>query len=142
MDTTHKCKDFFKPDGELIKQLLSRLLTRNIQDKIQRNADRLQFLQNVSNIAYNPAMHLGFCASLIDKYTTQGKPLTFEIGLVMGASMALCSCSRAHEKMLKQMLADIEKQQENEDGQENKLCGTDERTSFKDGKQNESSVTS
>lgn len=105
-------KAFFKPDGELVKALIARLMTRNTVNPIERNADRLQFLANVSNFAQNPPLHLGFCCKLIEQYALQGKQPTFEIGLVMGAAMVFCCHSRENEKILQTMLSDIEKQQE------------------------------
>lgn len=116
MELTEKA--FFKPDGELIKAILSRMMTRNNPDPITRNADRLQFLQNVSNLEMHPTLHLGFCVQLMERYNAENKPPTFEIGLVMGAAMVMTASSRAGEKILRAMLKDIEHQQENQNADE------------------------
>jgi hypothetical protein len=103
---------FFQPDGQLLVSLVARLFTRNTASPVQRSADRLQMQKNISNLAFSPDLHLGYCVQLMERYATEGAVPTFEIGLVMGAALAMCSCSRKHELLLKKMLADIEKQQD------------------------------
>lgn len=110
--------DFFKPDGDLLVTLIARFFTRNNPNPVARGNDRLQLMKNISNIAHNPELHLAYCIQLLEKYNEQNQPPTFEVGMVFGAALAMCSCSRAGEKTLKLMLSDVERQQDTIVGEE------------------------
>jgi hypothetical protein len=121
----------FQPDNVMLVNLLSRLMTRNEPDRLKQSSDRMQFQMNVSNLTYHPQMHLGFCVKLIDQYADAGKLPTFEIGLMMGASIALCAASRDGEAILRKMLADISTQQDSgphEEDMDSSTAGTDAHT--------------
>lgn len=106
--------DFFKPDNELVVSLVARLFTRNEKSRTEQASQRLQMTKNLSNLTYNPELHLAYCIQLLEKYAEVSEVPSFEIGLVFGAALALCSTSRASEKTLRSILADVVRQQDAE----------------------------
>lgn len=110
--------DFFRPDGMLLVSLIARLFTRNNPNPMHRAADTMQMVKNLANFTSNPEMHLAYCMALMERYAVKGQVPTFEIGMVFGAAMAMCACSRAGEKLLKKILDDVTTQQ-NSNGESN-----------------------
>jgi hypothetical protein len=99
-------------DTRLVKRLLIRLMTRNTLDRTEAMLQRAQLTQNFQTLDSVPEAHLGNCMQIIDRAAHEGRPTTFEAGLVFGVTMTLAARGVNGRGMLEQMLADIQVQQE------------------------------
>ena len=98
-------------DVELCKEFLARVISRNEQNPIQRNAGRLQYLKMLKDLDERPYYHM---MGGLDLGSKGG--LTFEIGLHVGLTAALSARGGAESyENLKKFVEGIRKQQEEEE---------------------------
>ena len=103
-----------RADLGLLKSLLIRLMTRNEEDRTKAMLDRAQLEKNLLTLGAQPEAHLGGVMQIIARGQENGHAPGFEAGLMFGVTLALSAASEAGRVMLHKMLADIQKQQEDQ----------------------------
>lgn len=102
-------------DVSLVKSVLVRLMTRNEADPAKRMLDRATITKNLESLNWAAEAHLGTTMQIMDKAIAAGRTPGFEAGLMFGVCLALAGRSVNGKMMLKQMLKDIEKQQDEQE---------------------------
>lgn len=98
-----------KVDTELCLELVARILTKDVENPMDRNSYRLQYLKNFFDINQEPGKHLSSTLFLINKHGA-----SFDAGLQLGLCIALASRGGKSKSILIKMLDEIKEFQEKE----------------------------